>query len=273
MNKIKIFCFFLVIEIFSSLLLDQNFRSTTDDIRTCENKSKDKCTSSQFGDKSLQCCRLKSDDTDYCGAMVNPLKSAKEELETENGKKMTKEYMGFNIFSNNETHFPSDILYNCSDGDLNIKVDLNSYSEEEKAKFKKDNHCLNYMMPGKGKSFNKETCYNSTLATTGNSGVTCGYYEYTLKFNDSTSYNFSSCFLFNEDIIKTNNLGYYTKYVSIIVANRMISEKGKELSSYQFTATDSKGNSFNYDSAKKPDDVNSAKFLGINLLLIILCLI
>ena len=53
----------------------------------------------------------------------------------------------------------------------------------------------------------------------------------------------------------------------------MISERGKELSSYLFTATDSKGNSFNYDSNKKPDDVNSAKFLGINLLLIILCLI
>ena len=44
--------------------------------------------------------------------MVNPLKSAKEELETENGKKMTKEYFGFNLFSTEGAHFPSDILYN-----------------------------------------------------------------------------------------------------------------------------------------------------------------
>ena len=46
MNKIEIFSFFLVIEIFLSLLLNQNFHSTTDDIHFVENKSKDKCSSS-----------------------------------------------------------------------------------------------------------------------------------------------------------------------------------------------------------------------------------
>ena len=61
--------------------------------------------------------------------------------------------------------------------------------------------------------------------------------------------------------------------MSIIIANRIISEREKELSSYLFTATDSKGKTFKYDSSKKPDEVNSAKFLGINLLLIILYLI
>ncbi len=53
MNKIKIFCFLLTIEIFPSLLLNRNFGSTIDDIQICENKNKDQCSSFQFGDKSL----------------------------------------------------------------------------------------------------------------------------------------------------------------------------------------------------------------------------
>ena len=61
--------------------------------------------------------------------------------------------------------------------------------------------------------------------------------------------------------------------MSIIIANRIISEREKELSCYLFTATDSKGKTFNSDSAKKSNDLNFAKFLGINLLLIILFLI
>ena len=53
MKKIKIFCFLLAIEIFPSLLLNQNFGSTTDNMQICENKNKDQCSSFQFGDNSL----------------------------------------------------------------------------------------------------------------------------------------------------------------------------------------------------------------------------
>ena len=52
MNKLKILCFILLIEIFSSLLLEPNFGSTEDDFIKCRNQTDTKqCSSITFKTK------------------------------------------------------------------------------------------------------------------------------------------------------------------------------------------------------------------------------
>ena len=88
--------------------------------------------------------------------------------------------------------------------------------------------------------------------------------------NGSTS-NYKTCFLFNEDIPKTKNMGFWTKYLLEVALSNL---KG-EISNYLLNATNSKNHYFVYDSSKDLIiDSSDAKFLSIKyLLLMILVLI
>ena len=73
--------------------------------------------------------------------MVRPIKSAQDELKTEKGKILTKELMGFSMFNaEKQENLSSD--FECSDGKLNFQYYLSDFTEEEKAKFKSQKHCL-----------------------------------------------------------------------------------------------------------------------------------
>ena len=252
MNKFKILCFILLIEIFSSLLLEPNFGSTKKDFSKCKNHTDTKqCSSVIFDTKNFQCCNLKSKEKgiEECDVMVKPLQSANDELKTENGKIITREFGGYNLFSNDSDIKFNDHYFTCKDGELNFIFDPKSYNDEEKAKYKSDKHCIYYSsLEYQQENITKETCYNAILASTGNSGVSCGYYEFKLNFDDKTKGDYHACFLFNEDILKTKNLGLWTKMMTEEIATNAEYELNKTYSNYQFTATNSKGKSFIYYS-------------------------
>jgi hypothetical protein len=137
----------------------------------------------------------------------------------------------------------------CQDGVLSMTYNLNDFTEEEKDRFKSDNLCLRFFMDDTEKVTDENTCYDSIVATANeNSGISCGYYEYTLYFLDDSSEKFKTCFLFNDDIIKNKSMGYWTKMTSLSNSMSKSVEFEKALSHYTISFSNSKGNNLIYDS-------------------------
>ena len=284
MNKLLIMCFVLSMEIFVSILPHQNLDISKDEYYNCRNqKDKTKCSTVHFTTKNFQCCYFKIEtqseegstpsSEELCNLMINPIKPGLEEKETENGKMMAKEYIGFMMLKN--SYFSSmELNFTCPDGNLVHKAETKDFTEEEKTRFKSDNLCLQLFeksYKGGTTDKDKETCYNGILSTAENSKINCGYFEFKLSYINGTTGDFKTCYLFNEDIPKTKNMGFWTKYLLEVALSNL---KG-EISNYLLNATNSKNQYFVYDSSKDLIiDSSDAKFLSIKyLLLIILVLI
>ena len=97
---------------------------------------------------------------------------------------------------------------------------------------------------------NENICYDSIVATaTETSGVSCGFFKYTLYFGDGTKGQYKTCFLFNNDIFKTKNLGYWTKTISITNALVNSLKFFNFFTNYKISFSNSNGDKLIYDSA------------------------
>ena len=262
----------------------QNLVISEDEYYNCRHqKDKTKCSTVHFTTKNFQCCYFKIEtqseeentpsSQELCNVMINPIKPGQEEKETENGKIMAKEYIGLLMLKNSD-YSSMELNFACPDGNLVHKAETKDFTEEEKTRFKSDNLCLQLFeksYKGGTTDKDKETCYNGILSTAENSKINCGYFEFKLSYINGTTGDFKTCYLFNEDIPKTKNMGFWTKYLLELALSNL---KG-EISNYLINATNSKNQYFVYDSSKDLIiDSSDAKFLSIKyLLLMILVLI
>jgi len=80
-------------------------------------------------------------------------------------------------------------IYNCSDGTQILSFNSSTYSKEDENIIKSNNHCFKYS--NRDLNVTKETCYNADLTKPSiDAGLTCGYYEFDLKFKDESSDKF-----------------------------------------------------------------------------------
>ena len=245
MNKLKIFLFLLVMKICTLYLSEERLGSRNDDFLACTEKDEAHCSDVKFTAKGFQCCKYIVNQP-QCGIMVSPIKSAQDEVNTENGKILYKEYFGYSIFKAEkpESIAPS---FDCPDGKLNFKYGIDKYSTEEQQKLKSQKHCLK-INDDYSETITKDICHKADLATTGNSGVSCGYYEFNIVMTDNSTYKHQTCFLYDDDIRTTKNIGYAIKQMAEMEAVKVASEEGKELLSYQMNGTNSDNKYFMYDS-------------------------
>ena len=242
MNTLKILFFFFAIKICSFYQFEQRFGSRNTDFYECMSKASNQCFEVKFTSKYFQCCKNIINKSSKCNIMLSPIKSAQDELKTENGKILTKELMGFSMFNaEKQDNLSSD--FECSDGKLNFKYYLSDFTEEEKVKFKSQKHCLK-INAEYTEAITKDICYKADLATAGNSGASCGFYEFDIIFGDKSKIKHQTCFLFNDDIRTTKNLGYSIKQMAEMEAVKVAGQQQKELSSYQMIGTNSKEKSF-----------------------------
>ena len=261
MKTIKIVSFLFLFEFFSALLLKEQTNSIKDDIDKCQYvKDVSTCLSISFESPNYQCCRYKYRNTyeesfpyeeEYCFYMTNPLQPEIDEMKTENGKIVFKEYYGFNMFA---TPYESNIItsllnFTCKDGSIDYFYNKSDYTEEEQQLFKSDNYCLRFMFSKTKENATKSACFNSILPTAKkDSGVSCGYYEINLVFNDSTTENIKTCFWFNDDMIKNRKMEFWTKYMlNYYIFSKAKSSK-KALSHYEIDLSNSKGKTLRYNS-------------------------
>ena len=166
-----------------------------------------------------------------------------------------------------------DFDYSCLDGNLYFKYYVNSYTEEEKTRFKSKNYCLQYGFGDyEQDNITNKICHNAILASVGNSGVSCGYSELKIYLGDGSIINYKTCILFNDDILINKNLGLWTKMMAEELIKMANTDK-KELLNYKLIATNSIGKYFTYDSLTNIVESNNAIFLCINFFGFILFLI
>ena len=284
MNKINICIFLAVIGIIIAILPDLEFNSAIDDINMCsrKNATKNECNSFQIDDSRFQCCKLMAETNkdgtinkeESCSAMTNPINTAINEMNTENGKKIMKELIGFSMFKDKNpgnVNFTEKVNFTCNDGNLPFEFNIKDYSEAQKVEFNDSNYCLNY---SSGIKVDKETCYNAKVTQ---SGISCGYFDLQLVLNNSNPMNFNTCFLFNDDIVKNKNIGFITKYLSDMTSLSEAKSLGKELLSYKLTFSRKDGKTVKYDSStgevKIEGEDNSGKMLGLKYMILIIALL
>ena len=264
MNKLLIFFFFISIKISAFYQLEQSFSSKNTDLDDCLRKDINKCSEFKFTAKGFQCCKNIVNQESKCFAMISPIKLATDDIATGNGQILIKEYFGYNMLNSGAPQTLSSD-FECPDGKLNVKYDINDFSDVEKEKLKSQKHCLKYYSGYSG-AITKDICYKADLATTENSGVSCGYYEFDIIFEDNSKVKHQTCFLFNDDIITTKNLGYPIKYIAESEAVKIAVKEGKELSSYQMTGTNSKEKNFVYYSLSDTVNTNDSTMPNISFI-------
>ena len=291
MNKLQIFCFILSIEM--SILLEQSLYSVKEGMLECLMQSSlNQCTAVKIEPNNFQCCNLKgkmqkegSEPSifEYCTPMINPIKQAQDDMNTEEGKMISKENLGYTLYSN-EDLLSVESNYTCLDGNLEFKAEAKDYNEEEKEKFKSQNHCLKHSFFTNDLS--KETCYKSILSSVGNAGVSCGHYEIKVNYIDGKTDNYKTCFFFKDNTLETKNMGFWVKEKIEEHSAGRAEELRTKVSDYQIIASNSKGQSFIYFSLNDTiiegkggsdgsdgNDGTTAKFLYIKYLLLLISLL
>ena len=271
MSKLKIFFFFLSIEICLFYQFEQRFSSRNSELDDCSAiTDMNQCIPFKFTIKGFQCCKSSVNKNSRCNPMVNPIYLAKNESAKENGKILNREYFGHTLINDGLSSIVYD--FDCADGKISFQYESKNYTDKEQEKLKSPQHCLNHY--NKKESTSKSTCFNSVVAAAGNSGVSCGYYEFDLIMTDNSTAKYQTCFLYNEDIRTTKNMGYLIKQMAENIADREAINREKILNKYIMKGVNNQGKYFIYeslnDTVSTPPGSDGAKFLSNKFALLLI---
>lgn len=282
MNKITLVYLLISIELFSSLLIEPNSRKEDTDLCKAEQNTT-LCTSIILDTKDIQCCSVDmrmiiADQTIggvQCKTLINPISVINNEMQTIKGKQFYQEYLAKRFYEKSTRAGLIQEIYNCSDGSQVLSFNSSTYSKEDESIIKSNNHCFKYS--NRNLNVTKETCYSAYLTKPStDAGLTCGYYEFELKFKDESSDKFSTCYIFNDDTITTKSLGHLIKSMFDNTVDE--ASEGKELSYYKVRFSNSKNQILIYDSSTGNIDYESeskskSNFLNFKYLYFLLYLI
>ena len=283
MKMLRIFCFIILIVSLSALI--SNINSNHRDAYTCTRAEVPYCSNTIFESKNFECCVQKtieiidgiSSEKQKCDAMILPLKDAQEEMNSERGKAIYKEYTSYMLYQSenlfNDTYYQDNEI-TCSDGSFHLIIDSNNYSEEDIKLSKSEQFCLNHSGNNRDNPVKKDQCFGYKLMTK-DPGLSCGYFEFEIKLENDETTKAYICFPFDEDIVKTKNPKFLTRAMIFNTASREFAYFGKEIIDYKVKFSNSKGNTLIYDSAtdKVTDSSSLIKCLALKLLLILSLLI
>lgn len=249
--------FYLIIIILFNQILSQNYEEMMEDSQKCfAHQDTNTCSSVKLTSGFYQCCKM----FQYiyvpsypisnlgCSIQINPIKAFNEEMEKETTKALFKEIWGYAIYNFGAgTSMKMEMTYTCKDGTASMKFGFDTYTDEEKEILGSENHCLRYIY-GMNEFTSKEECFNSELLPSSKKvGLSCGYFEFNIKYSDGTSENFKTCNLFNKDVITNGHLDDKSKETLESFVNSNADDE-KIVLSYVVDFSDDKGNKVVYDS-------------------------
>lgn len=249
--------FYLIIIILFNQVLSQNFEQIMDDSQKCiAHQDKNTCSSVKLTSGIYQCCKLFQYvynpsypfSNSICSIQINPIKAFNEEMEKETTKALFKEIWGYALYNMGAgSNMKMEMTYTCKDGTASMKFGFDTYTDEEKEILRSENHCMRYIY-GINDFTTKEECFNSViLPSSKNVGLSCGYFEFNIKYSDGTSENFKSCNIFNKDVITNGHLDDKTKETLQTFVNNNADDE-KIVLSYVVDFSDDKGHKVVYDS-------------------------
>ena len=247
-----------------------------------QHKDTTSCSSVQLHSGYYQCCKtnitVAGMSISSCGPQMTPISEYTRVMEMPSIKAIYKESFGIAKYHNdNEVINPNNIkmttTYECPDGQVTTKFGYDTYTDEEIDILQSDEHCLDYMFNYREFS-SKQECYDSLLLPSSiSAGLSCGYFKYTIKYSDSSTYEIESCGIFNKDLLGQKSLDDQSKngFKSFVKSNK---EGGKVVLSYEVSLSNKEGQYLVYDSSvdriTSSSPSNSSGNLTLNYLLYIL---
>ena len=271
-----LFCFLLIL--LSAEIATINPNDYMDDITKCTSfQDTNNCVNVVLKTEEVQCCLVKISmlyiypySTTMCSVLNKPIKLLKERMEKESNKAIMKEAFGYVSYQMvpGMNNIKEIIDYTCIDGKWQMKYGFDTYTTEEIAILKGENHCLRYLF---GKAFiSKEECFNSTLLQSSlDAGLSCGYYQFDLTYSDGSTESLKSCGIFNSDSVEYGQLdSKSTEMMSSFINNNK--DGNKIVLSYKVELSDKKGNNMVYDSTTGKVITNNFNKINISKCLLLL---
>ena len=304
----KFFCLLLIVKFaFFDELSDSEKSSIMQDMDKCEEASQniDKCTSIELSNNNYQCCVLEinyeSDDSNdiSCEFTRESFDTMKNIIEDPKTKAMMNEMNGFFRygfgFNEEETNYSFNQTYTCKDGSVKTSYNFEYTKNEEKILSSKT-HCLSYYFRYMDfenivydeekdifslKPVSSKECFNADLLQSSkDAGISCGYYEFKIKYEDGNSENFTTCFLVNPNFYKNGNFDFKTKSQFESFIFEFFADEENAIQNYIVQFSDSEGNSYIYDSSigkielSEPffNDNDSSSYINLNVIILFIFL-
>lgn len=212
-------------------------------------ESKDACTAISLTNKGEQCCwetnRAGDEPKSSCDTFPKPSKDLQDLVNNKQFSPLYKEFAGFfgEISSSSNK---IDSIVECSDGDLEYKLDT-EFTEDEKKILESENHCLNYTMSSFEDMTKTFDCQQGELLQSSkDAGIECGDLAITIK-NGGIEGTIKTCMVFPFNLLSKVKIPELLKDNLKIM---MMNNPWLPLNESQFTLelSDSKGNKIKYDS-------------------------
>ena len=307
----KFFCLFLIIKFaFFEELTNSEKSPIMQDMDKCEEASDrqniNKCTSIELSNNKYQCCFLEinyesdSDSNEIsCEFTTESFDTMKKIIEDPKTKAMLNEQFGFFKYGfgfneEEETNYSFNQTYTCKDGSVETSYKFEYTKNEEKILSSKT-HCLSYYIRHMDlenivydeekdifylKPVSSKECFNADLLQSSkDAGISCGYYEFNINYEDGNSEKYTTCFLFNPNFYKNGDFDFNTKsqFDSFI---EFFQDEENAIQNYIVQFSDSEGNSYTYDSSigkielSEPfyNDNDSSSYINLNVIILLIFL-
>ena len=246
----------------------ESIKSEEGEVECTDSESKDTCSTISLPDKGEQCCwftdRSESEPKTACDNFPKP---SKEFLDIVNNKQFTpafKEIYGFfdHAFEGSSS-IKIDSIVECSDGDLEYKLDT-EFTEDEKKILESENHCLNYTMSIFKDMTKTFDCQKGELSQSSkDAGIECGDLAITLK-NGGTESTIKTCMVFPFNLFSKVKMQETLKdNLKRIMTNIPWIPLGE--SQFTLELSDSKGNKIKYDSETGEITHKTGKSIMLNI--------
>ena len=263
--------FYLLLIILYNQILSQTNGQISEDISACQaNKDTNTCSNVQLKSGIYQCCKVKyfiytntyygpsSTNVNICSVQVKPIKTFNDEMSRDTTKALYKEIWGYVVYNvvTGAANSKQEMTFECADGTGTMRFGYDTYTNEEEEILKSDNHCMSYFY-GLNEFNSKEDCFNGEILPSSKKvGLSCGYYEVSIKYSDGTSQTIKSCNIFNKDIINSKHLDDKSKetFESFVKSNK---NNDKVVISYVAELSDDQGHTIVYDSLTQSININN----------------
>ena len=164
--------------------------------------------------------------------------------------------------------------YKCNDGIAEYTYGYDVYSPSDIAVYDSDSHCLKYFyryLYGENYDENseltpvsKEDCQNAQLTQGAkDAGIKCGFYQFTVNYLQGGSKTYSTCYIYNSNIISEGKLDEKTQseLQSFVWQVDAREGDGGTFTTYTTKFSDESGNSYTFDMTGAISKQSSSKLI------------
>ena len=313
----KLFYFFLLVKfaLFDEFSDFQNSPIMQNVQKCMDAENQDQCFSITFSNNDYHCCFLEikyepkknkteNNDESTCMYIAMSFDLLKNTSEDKAYKEYLKELFGYinngiyYIDDYGKRIYPANIKLNqtfiCKEGTTKISIGYDVYTQNEIKIIESEKHCLKYFyryLFNENYEYNEENlfslkpvsrneCFNADLLKSSKyTVISCGYYEFKIKYVGGTSKKLTTCYLVNPNFYKNGEFDSQTKSELesfILYINR---QNGEYSQSYEATFSDSQGNTYVYnsltgkiESSTTSNSSNGSSFVNLNFIILFIFL-